>query len=133
MVETEASGGPDEPAAGSSNPLAQATMSTCMMGLGVGQLIAGPLSDRYGRRRPLTIGVAAFAVLSLLCAIAPSIHHRGHERGGGHFVVRRVLARARSASATRRTGGGIPGRRCTEFGRLSRWRMSTYPSSRPPR
>ncbi|QAY61656.1 Bcr/CflA family efflux MFS transporter [Microbacterium protaetiae] len=53
--------------------LAQATMSACMIGLGLGQLIAGPLSDRFGRRRPLVIGVAAFAVLSGACAVAPSI------------------------------------------------------------
>lgn len=56
-----------------SDALAQATMSVCMVGLGIGQLIAGPLSDRFGRKRPLLIGVAAFAILSAVCAIAPSI------------------------------------------------------------
>ncbi|MFD4960700.1 multidrug effflux MFS transporter [Microbacterium sp. NPDC058389] len=58
---------------GASDALAQATMSACMLGLGLGQLIAGPLSDRHGRRRPLLVGVAAFAVLSLVCALAPTI------------------------------------------------------------
>ena len=53
--------------------LAQTTMSVCMIGLGVGQLIAGPLSDRYGRRRPLLAGVALFTVFSLVCAFAPTI------------------------------------------------------------
>lgn len=53
--------------------LSQATMSVCMIGLGLGQLIAGPLSDRYGRRRPLLIGVALFTVLSLACGFAPTI------------------------------------------------------------
>ncbi|WP_353055787.1 multidrug effflux MFS transporter [Leucobacter sp. CX42] len=53
--------------------LAQATMSVCMIGLGLGQLIAGPLSDRFGRKRPLVIGVALFALLSAVCAIAPTI------------------------------------------------------------
>ncbi|WP_217183157.1 multidrug effflux MFS transporter [Streptomyces sp. AC495_CC817] len=58
---------------GATDALGQATMSACMVGLGLGQLVAGPLSDRLGRRRPLIVGVAAFAVLSVLCAIAPSI------------------------------------------------------------
>src|SRR5690625_2279113 len=56
-----------------SDALAQATMSVALIGLGVGQLITGPLSDRYGRKRPMVIGVAMFAILSLLCAIAPTI------------------------------------------------------------
>lgn len=56
-----------------SETLAQATMSACMIGLGLGQLIAGPLSDRFGRRPPLMVGVAAFIALSALCAIAPTI------------------------------------------------------------
>lgn len=58
---------------GTTDALAQATMSVCMIGLGVGQLIAGPLSDRYGRKRPLVAGVVLFAVLSAVCAIAPTI------------------------------------------------------------
>ncbi|WP_240745292.1 multidrug effflux MFS transporter [Microbacterium sp. K35] len=58
---------------GTTEALAQVTMSACMIGLGLGQLIAGPLSDRLGRKRPLLVGVAAFAVLSAVCAVAPSI------------------------------------------------------------
>lgn len=53
--------------------LAQATMSACMIGLGLGQLVAGPLSDRIGRKLPLVVGVALFAILSLACALAPTI------------------------------------------------------------
>lgn len=53
--------------------LAQTTMSVCMIGLGAGQLIAGPLSDRIGRRRPLLAGIALFTLFSLACAFAPTI------------------------------------------------------------
>lgn len=53
--------------------LAQATMSVCMIGLGLGQLISGPLSDSFGRKRPLVTGVVLFALLSAVCAIAPTI------------------------------------------------------------
>lgn len=58
---------------GTTDSLAQATMSACMIGLGLGQLITGPLSDRYGRKRPLLVGVILFTVLSVVCALAPTI------------------------------------------------------------
>ncbi len=51
----------------------QLSITACLIGLAVGQLIAGPLSDQYGRRRPLIIGVAAYAIASLACAFAPSV------------------------------------------------------------
>jgi MFS transporter, DHA1 family, multidrug resistance protein len=44
-----------------------------MAGLAAGQLVAGPLSDRLGRRGPLLAGLGAYAVTSALCAFAPSI------------------------------------------------------------
>jgi MFS transporter, DHA1 family, multidrug resistance protein len=51
----------------------QLTLSAGILGLALGQVIAGPSSDALGRRRPLLIGVAAFALASLLCIIAPSV------------------------------------------------------------
>jgi DHA1 family bicyclomycin/chloramphenicol resistance-like MFS transporter len=51
----------------------QLTLSAGILGLALGQVIAGPSSDALGRRRPLLLGVAAFALVSLLCIIAPSV------------------------------------------------------------
>lgn len=53
--------------------LVQLTMSACLAGLAVGQLVAGPLSDSLGRRRPLLAGLVAFVLMSLACAAAPDI------------------------------------------------------------
>ncbi|GGI44714.1 DHA1 family bicyclomycin/chloramphenicol resistance-like MFS transporter [Agromyces flavus] len=53
--------------------LAQLTVTSCLFGLALGQLIAGPLSDRFGRRVPLLIGVAAYIVASIWCAVSPSV------------------------------------------------------------
>ncbi|GAA3219156.1 multidrug effflux MFS transporter [Actinocorallia longicatena] len=52
---------------------AQLSLTAFMVGLGTGQVIAGPLSDAFGRRRPLLAGLAAFAAVSLLCAFAPRV------------------------------------------------------------
>ncbi len=51
----------------------QLTLSLFLAGLAVGQLICGPISDRIGRRRPLLIGSAAFAIASVVCAVTRSI------------------------------------------------------------
>lgn len=58
---------------GTTDAMAQLTMSVCMVALGVGQLFVGPLSDRIGRRTPLLVGVAGFAVFSAACAMAPTL------------------------------------------------------------
>ena len=52
---------------------AQLTITACLIGLAVGQVVVGPLSDRFGRKRPLMIGLVAYAVTSLACAFAWSI------------------------------------------------------------
>jgi MFS transporter, DHA1 family, multidrug resistance protein len=52
---------------------AQLTLTACLIGLAFGQVVAGPLSDSLGRRRPLLVGMGLFAIASLLCMTAPSI------------------------------------------------------------
>lgn len=51
----------------------QLTLSACLLGLAAGQVVAGPMSDSLGRRRPLLVGLLAYAVTSALCALAPSM------------------------------------------------------------
>jgi len=46
------------------------TLAVFLLGTGLGQVIAGPLVDRYGRRRPLIVGLIAYALTCLLCAVA---------------------------------------------------------------
>lgn len=58
---------------GTSDVLVQATLSACMVGLALGQIVIGPLSDRVGRRLPLMVGVALFSLTSLACVIAPDV------------------------------------------------------------
>lgn len=53
--------------------LTQLSLTSCLIGLAVGQLFAGPLSDVRGRRLPLIIGMVIYGVASLLCAFSTSI------------------------------------------------------------
>lgn len=50
----------------------QASLSACILGLALGQLLVGPVSDAVGRRRPLFAGLIMYALMSVLCALAPS-------------------------------------------------------------
>ena len=49
------------------------TLTACLIGLAVGQLLSGPLSDQLGRRRPVIVGVAVYAAASGACMVAPNI------------------------------------------------------------
>src|SRR5665647_2761932 len=69
----------------------QLTMTGVLMGGAVGQLVVGPLSDRFGRRRPVLIGIALHIVISLLCALAPGI---------GALIALRVAQGLFNAAAT---------------------------------
>ncbi|KXZ22890.1 MFS transporter [Bacillus nakamurai] len=53
--------------------LAQLSLTFCLLGLAVGQIIVGPLSDMKGRRKPLIISLMLYTLSSLLCAFSPSV------------------------------------------------------------
>ena len=54
-------------------------------------LLYGPLSDRYGRRPPLLIGIGLYIIASLLCAVAWNVHL---------LIIARILQGAGAASAS---------------------------------
>jgi DHA1 family bicyclomycin/chloramphenicol resistance-like MFS transporter len=51
----------------------QMTLSIFLIGYGAGQLLWGPLGDRYGRKWPAAVGVLLFILASAGCALAPDI------------------------------------------------------------
>lgn len=53
--------------------LVQLSLTFFMLGLVLGQLLVGPLSDVRGRRIPLLVGLAIYSVASLLCAFSSSV------------------------------------------------------------
>ncbi|MFC4563003.1 multidrug effflux MFS transporter [Nocardiopsis mangrovi] len=57
---------------GSSQARIQLTLTAIMLGMALGQLVIGPMSDAWGRRVPLLVGAALFTVASFLCALVPS-------------------------------------------------------------
>lgn len=53
--------------------LVSLTITMGMLGLALGQILVGPLSDKYGRRGPLIASMAVFVVASVACLFAPDI------------------------------------------------------------
>lgn len=58
---------------GTTPAAAQFTITGMLIGGAVGQLVAGPLSDRLGRRLPVLVGVSLHVLISLLCVVAVTI------------------------------------------------------------
>ncbi|WP_373894825.1 Bcr/CflA family efflux MFS transporter [Virgibacillus sp. CBA3643] len=58
---------------GANATLVQLSLTACLIGLAIGQLVVGPISDAQGRRKPLLISTTLFALASILCAFAPNI------------------------------------------------------------
>lgn len=82
------------------------TITLYVIGLSIGQLIYGPLSDRYGRRPVLLAGLALFVVASFAAAFAPSLRSLELARvvqalgGCSGLVLGRAIARDSSGSTT---------------------------------
>ena len=51
----------------------QLTLTTFFVGMALGQLVGGPVSDQRGRRRPLLAAVLVMTVASVVCALTPTI------------------------------------------------------------
>jgi MFS transporter, DHA1 family, multidrug resistance protein len=77
----------------------QLTLTACVAGLAFGQLVIGPLSDRFGRRLPVIAAMVTYAVASLLCALATSVGALIALRfvqglaGAGGIVISRAVVR----------------------------------------
>ncbi|MEU8676055.1 multidrug effflux MFS transporter [Streptomyces sp. NPDC048560] len=50
----------------------QLTLTACLAGMALGQLVVGPMSDRWGRRRPLLLGMIVYVIATAICAFAPT-------------------------------------------------------------
>ncbi|WP_455810961.1 multidrug effflux MFS transporter [Pseudomonas graminis] len=77
----------------------QLSLTAGLLGLGLGQLFFGPLSDKYGRIRPLLLSLVLLLVASIGCALAQDIHQLLLARlfeglsGAGGAVLSRAIAR----------------------------------------
>ena len=53
-------------------PSMQLTLGIYLFGLSIGQLVLGPIIDRFGRKKPLIIGMMIYLLASMLCALSSS-------------------------------------------------------------
>lgn len=78
---------------------AQLSLTASLLGLGVGQIIFGPLSDRWGRLHTLLISLLIMIIASIACAMSQNITQLVCARliqgiaGSGGIVLSRAIAR----------------------------------------
>ena len=90
---------------GASQAAVQLTLTADVIGLVVGQLVLGPMSDAWGRRQLLLGSTLVCALASVLCALAPSAGRLRCWRfvqgaaGGGGIVLARAIAADLSAGS----------------------------------
>lgn len=82
---------------GTSTSLTQLSLTASLIGLGLGQLFFGPMSDRMGRKLPLLLSLALFIVSSIFCATTHDIHLlilwrfiQGFSGAGGSVLSRSI-------------------------------------------
>lgn len=79
--------------------MAQLSLTACLLGLALGQLLFGPLSDVRGRRLPLITSLAVYGISSLLCVFAPNavilvlLRFIQGMSGAAGIVISRAVAR----------------------------------------
>ncbi|WP_409290405.1 multidrug effflux MFS transporter [Peribacillus sp. SCS-37] len=78
--------------------LVQISLTTSLLGLGLGQLVIGPMSDVQGRRKPLMIFLVLYLLSSIVCAISPTIYVfigarfiQGFAAAGGLVISRAIV------------------------------------------
>jgi DHA1 family bicyclomycin/chloramphenicol resistance-like MFS transporter len=77
----------------------QLTITACLIGIAIGQLLIGPVSDREGRRRPLLIGIGAFIASSVACLLVTNVYVLDGLRfvegmgGAAGIVIARAIVR----------------------------------------
>jgi DHA1 family bicyclomycin/chloramphenicol resistance-like MFS transporter len=77
----------------------QLTLTSSMLGLGGGQLLAGPMSDAYGRRAPVLVGLVLYIGSSVGCALCNDVWTLAAVRlvqgaaGAAGIVVARAIVR----------------------------------------
>lgn len=82
-----------------STSLVQMTLTMTTLGMALGQILVGPLSDLFGRRRPLFIGMLVFIGATLGCVLAGDIYRFLFFRffagfaGASGIVIARAIAR----------------------------------------
>lgn len=58
---------------GTTASLVQVSLTASLLGIGLGQLFLGPMSDVHGRKKPLLIALVVYFIASVLCAFSPNI------------------------------------------------------------
>ncbi|RIX28420.1 Bcr/CflA family efflux MFS transporter [Amnibacterium setariae] len=81
-----------------SDTLVQLTLTACIGGLALGQLVVGPISDARGRRRIIVAATIAFTIAGVVCALSTSVVlmivarlAQGFAAGAGASVGRAVV------------------------------------------